>query len=60
MRSDLALDAIWANLGEAAREAIARASAAADQVLGVAVTSMRFALVVLDAEEQALLATPSS
>ncbi len=59
MGFDLELDAIWANLGVAAREALARASAAADQVRGVAVTSMRFAAVVLDAEGQVLLAAPN-
>lgn len=59
MGFDLSLDAIWAGLGEAAREALARANAPADQVLAIAVTSMRFAAVVLDAEGQALLATPN-
>lgn len=56
---DLDLDAVWARLAEAAREALARAGAAPDAVAGVAATSMRFGLVVVDAAGRALYAGPN-
>ncbi len=57
--SDLELDVIWTSLGEAARDAMTSAGATPDQVLGVAVTSMRFAIVVLDGKGKPLLAAPN-
>ncbi len=59
MGYDLALDSIWSRLGEAAREAMERAGATPDRVVGVAVTSMRFAMIVLDREGGALFAVPN-
>ncbi len=59
MGCDLALETIWAQLVEAARETMARAGAGPDQVLGVAATGMRFATVVLDRDGLALLALPN-
>ncbi len=59
MGTDLALEPIWAELGVAVREAMARAGAAPEQVLGIAVTGMRFATVVLDRDGRALLALPN-
>jgi len=56
---DLDLEHCWTLLGEAAREAMKRAGASPDQVLGVAATSMRHTTVVLDREGHALLATPN-
>jgi autoinducer 2 (AI-2) kinase len=47
--SDLDLPTMWERLGAAAREAMTRADVNPDQVVGVAVTSMRHAMVVLDA-----------
>lgn len=57
--TDLDLDLIWATLAEAARGALDKAGATPDQVLGVAATSMRHTTVVLDADGNALLATPN-
>lgn len=57
--TDLDLDLIWATLAEAARAALAKAGATPDQVLGVAATSMRHTTVVLDEDDNALLATPN-
>ncbi len=51
--------ATWALLGEAAREALARAGAAPSAVLGIAATSMRHGSVLLDAQGGVLLATPN-
>ncbi len=56
---DLDLDALWASLADAAHEAMARAGATPDRVLGIAATSMRFATVVLDENGAALLAAPN-
>lgn len=55
--SSLDLPAIWQQLGEAAREAMARAGARPEQVAGVAVTSMRHATVIVDAAGEALYAS---
>ncbi|MDP7115247.1 MAG: hypothetical protein QGH45_24945, partial [Myxococcota bacterium] len=38
---DLDTGAIWESIGQVARQALARSGAAADQVVGLAVTSMR-------------------
>ena len=56
---DLDLDALWASLADATHEAMARADATPDRVLGIAATSMRFATVVLDRNGEALLAAPN-
>ncbi len=49
----------WNLLAEAAREAMARAGAARDRVLGVAATSMRHGIVILDRDGHELLAVPN-
>src|SRR5262245_12120676 len=56
---DLATDELWARVGEASRAALARAGAGADAVAGIAVTAMRFASVLLDAEGEVLFAVPN-
>jgi len=56
---DLDLGALWQRLGEATREALARASAAPGDVAGVAASAMRFASVLLDGEGHALQACPN-
>jgi sugar (pentulose or hexulose) kinase/phosphoglycerate dehydrogenase-like enzyme/ribulose-5-phosphate 4-epimerase/fuculose-1-phosphate aldolase/putative sterol carrier protein len=56
---DLDLDLIWQRLAEAARQAMQQAGARADQVQGVAATSMRHTTVVLDRNGAPLLATPN-
>jgi autoinducer 2 (AI-2) kinase len=56
---DLDLERVWARLAEAAREALARAGATPDAVAGVAATSMRFGLAVVDADGRALYAGPN-
>jgi autoinducer 2 (AI-2) kinase len=53
------VDRTWALLGEAVREAIARAGTSPDRVRGVAATSMRHGSVVLDAEGREILAAPN-
>ena len=57
---DLDLDVLWSLLCEASREALARAGARPDEVAGIATTSMRFSLVVLDRERRPLVALPNS
>jgi len=59
MGSDLDLEQIWARLAEAAREARERAGAAPEDVVGLATTSMRFGMVVLDGEDRSLYAGPN-
>ena len=56
---DLELERCWSLLAEAAREAMARARAQPDQVVAVAATSMRHALVLLDQDGCPILAIPS-
>lgn len=56
---DLDLAAIWRVLGAIAQEALRRARIGPQDVAGLAVTGMRFGLVVLDRQEDALLATPN-
>jgi L-ribulose-5-phosphate 4-epimerase len=56
---DLDLDQVWRVLGETAREVLGRADANPDQVLGVAATSMRHGMVLLDAGGHELLAVPN-
>jgi autoinducer 2 (AI-2) kinase len=57
---DLDLDVLWALLCDASREALARADARPEEVAGIATTSMRFSLVVLDRERRPLVALPNS
>jgi sugar (pentulose or hexulose) kinase/phosphoglycerate dehydrogenase-like enzyme/ribulose-5-phosphate 4-epimerase/fuculose-1-phosphate aldolase len=56
---DLATDELWTRVGEVSRAALARAGAPGDAVLGVSVTAMRFASVLLDAAGEVLLALPN-
>jgi sugar (pentulose or hexulose) kinase/phosphoglycerate dehydrogenase-like enzyme/ribulose-5-phosphate 4-epimerase/fuculose-1-phosphate aldolase/putative sterol carrier protein len=56
---DIDVDRTWRLLGEASREAIDRAGASPERILGVAVTSMRHGSVVLDAEGREILAAPN-
>ncbi len=56
---DLDLDDIWAKLGEASREALARCGAGPGAVAGIAATSMRNTTVLLDADGVVLMATPN-
>ena len=56
---DADLDAIWRQLCAAAHEAIGRAGAAPEDVVGVAVTSMRFGVVVVDEDGDPLYAGPN-
>lgn len=56
---DLELERCWSLLAEAAREAMGRARAQPDQVVAVAATSMRHALVLLDRHGRPILATPN-
>jgi autoinducer 2 (AI-2) kinase len=57
--ASLDLDAVWSALAAATREALERAGAAPQDVVGAAATGMRFSLVVLDGEGRALLALPN-
>ncbi|MCH2170163.1 hypothetical protein MK489_05235 [Myxococcota bacterium] len=59
MGFDADLDTLWQQLGAASHEALERAGAAAPEVIGVAVTSMRFGLVVADAQGNPLYAGPN-
>ncbi len=56
---DFDTERCWQLLAEAAREAMQRAKAQPEQVLGVAVTSMRHGLVVIDGDGGVLLAAPN-
>jgi autoinducer 2 (AI-2) kinase len=56
---DLDLTALFSGLAGATREALARAGARPEQVLGIAATSMRYALVMVDAHGQPVFATPN-
>ncbi len=56
---DLDTDTIWERIGEAARQALARAGVAADQVEGLAVTSMRHGTVLVGADDDVLWAVPN-
>jgi len=59
MGIDLDLDALLDRIAEATRETFARAGADGAAVAGVAVSSMRFSHVVLDAHGAPLLAVPN-
>jgi L-ribulose-5-phosphate 4-epimerase len=56
---DLDVAGCWAALGEVAREAMARAGASPEQILAVAATSMRHAVVLLDRDGQEIFAVPN-
>lgn len=56
---DLDLDGIWRKLREACADVMRASGAAAGQVLGVSVTSMRNGTVLLDAQGDVLLAAPN-
>lgn len=55
---DLDTEAVFESLAEACREALGRAGAEADQVIGVSATSMREGMVLLSGDE-IVLATPN-
>jgi autoinducer 2 (AI-2) kinase len=55
---DLDLETVWGHLADATREVVERAGAR-DRILGIAASSMRFALVVLDEAGEPLLALPN-
>lgn len=57
---DLDLDQIWSKLCAATREVLTQTSAAPDQIVAIACTSMRHGLVVLDSDGHALYAGPTS
>jgi autoinducer 2 (AI-2) kinase len=54
--SDIDLADLWTRLGAASREALARAGASPDDVLGVAATAGRHSVVVVDGRGRALYA----
>ncbi len=56
---DIDLEAVWAILGDASREVMAKASAAPGDVAGIAVTSMRHSTVILGKKGGVLLAVPN-
>ncbi len=56
---DLDCDGIGARLCDAVAEAMARADAGPDDVAGIAATSMRFAMVVIDAAGEPIYAGPN-
>ena len=56
---DLDLELIWRRLAEATREVMARTCTAAGEVLGVAVASMRFSVVVVDGDGRPIYAGPN-
>jgi len=56
---DLDVDRVWRVLAETVREALNRANVSPDQVLGIAATSMRHGMVLLDNDGRELLAVPN-
>lgn len=56
---DLDVAQVWRVLGETTREALARANAKPARVLGLAATSMRHGLVLLDADGHECFAVPN-
>jgi sugar (pentulose or hexulose) kinase/phosphoglycerate dehydrogenase-like enzyme len=56
---NLDTDDIWAKLGEACSDALAKAGAGPGDVVGIAVTSMRNTTVIIDGEGKVLFATPN-
>jgi autoinducer 2 (AI-2) kinase len=55
---DLDLQAVWGHLAAATREVVEQAEPG-DEIVGIAASSMRFALVIVDKEGQPLLALPN-
>ncbi|HXV83636.1 MAG TPA: NAD(P)-dependent oxidoreductase [Candidatus Binatia bacterium] len=56
---DLNTVEVWRLLGEAAREAVAKASVRSQDILALSTTGMRHGLVVVDKKGEVLLATPT-
>jgi sugar (pentulose or hexulose) kinase/phosphoglycerate dehydrogenase-like enzyme/ribulose-5-phosphate 4-epimerase/fuculose-1-phosphate aldolase/putative sterol carrier protein len=56
---DLDTEHIWKEIGKMSREVMAEAGITADDVVGVSVTSMRHTTVIMDAEGNAIFATPN-
>jgi autoinducer 2 (AI-2) kinase len=56
---NLNLDDMWQLIGEASREAIAKAGITGEQVGSVAVSAMRFGTVIIDKQGKALYAVPN-
>jgi autoinducer 2 (AI-2) kinase len=56
---DLNIDLLWRVLGEITKECITNADISAKDVVGIAATSMRQSVVVIDKEDKVLLATPN-
>ncbi|MBW2387765.1 MAG: FGGY-family carbohydrate kinase [Deltaproteobacteria bacterium] len=56
---DLDLEAIWRLSAQACRESLVRADAAADEVVGIGVSALRFGSVILDQRGEARFAVPN-
>lgn len=56
---DLNIDILWKVIGEITRECISRAGINSQDVVGIAATSMRQSAVVIDDDDNILLATPN-
>lgn len=56
---DIDLESTWALLAEATREAIHRAGARPDEIVGIAATAMRHGTVLIDARGDVLFAVPN-
>ncbi len=56
---DLDLNEMWQLIGEASREAIARADISASDISGVSVSAIRFGTVMLDQDGNAIYAVPN-
>jgi len=56
---DLDTQGIWRTLGDLTQAALARAEATAESVIGIAATSMRHGIVVIDKDGGPLLAVPN-
>ncbi|UCE85113.1 MAG: class II aldolase/adducin family protein [Deltaproteobacteria bacterium] len=57
---ELDAEALWRLLGEASHEVLARAGASPEEISGIAATSMRFSLVVLDRDGSPIFALPNA
>jgi autoinducer 2 (AI-2) kinase len=53
------LDLTWVLVGEACREAVAKAGAIGDEIAGVAVSAIRLGTVIIDKQGNALFASPN-
>lgn len=56
---DLDIDDVWQKLGHMTKDALARAGASAEAVLGIAATCMRHGIVVIDRDGKPLMASPA-